>query len=130
MSEQAEPTGVVAIISNSKKTGKTAEFERDFGVNLEAAVALFGADAVHAGFVNDADTTCKNIARQHMDKGKTVDEAIAAAMAWVPGVKRSRAAGPKKDTLAKYAERIKSGAISLDDLLAELKTKLEAQVEA
>tara|TARA_R100000808_G_C2149869_1_gene158416 strand:+ start:1454 stop:1795 length:342 start_codon:yes stop_codon:yes gene_type:complete len=76
------------------KNDNTATVDYDFGDDVNAAVELFGADVVFAGFVKSATITAQANMRRHLEAGAS-DEDIQAKMAdWKPGVVTRRTKDP------------------------------------
>jgi len=91
------------IKAKNTETGEVAEVEYDFGVDVDAAVDMFGGAVVHSGFVTAAKIAAQNRMRELMKQGKTPQEAEAALADWKPGVKQPRAGkDPVEAFLAKF----------------------------
>tara|TARA_R100000900_G_scaffold121927_1_gene96458 strand:- start:15 stop:377 length:363 start_codon:yes stop_codon:yes gene_type:complete len=114
----------ITITAKSPKTGREVEFVRDFGSSIEEAVELFGADVVLSTFVSQATIRAQGAARTVLNSDdKSADEAIKAGETYTPGVVR-KGGGSKKDPFKLLAEKMVSGQLSKDDIMAELEKRL------
>jgi len=112
------------ITVRSNKTDRDIEFTRDFGSSLEESAQLFGAEVVHSIFCAQATIRAQGAARSVLDSAdKSTDDAIAAGQAYTPGVVR-RAPSKKNDPFYALAEKITSGQISQEEVMAELQRRL------
>lgn len=119
-------TGIVTITVKSPKTNRSIEFQRDFGKDLEAATALFGAETVHGIFVAQAVIRAQNAARIVLDNGeKGGQDAVAAGVAYVPGAPRKGGGGGgrKIDLFARMADQLESGELTEDQILEKIRQK-------
>ena len=114
----------ITINVKSPKTDREVEFVRDFGSTIEESVELFGADVVHSIFLAQATIRAQGAARSVLDKDdKAPDDAITAGETYTPGVVR-RGTGGKKDPFNVLAEKLSSGALTQEDILAELQKRM------
>ena len=126
MTEETQlPAGVVSIEVKSPKTDRSISFERDFGDTLEKAAEMFGADVVHSIFVAQAVIRAQGAARTTLDNGdNSSEQAVESGQSYTPGVARRGGGKKKADPFDQLAEKVKSGEISQEDLLAELTKRL------
>jgi hypothetical protein len=106
------------ISVTSKKTGRTVEFERNFGETIEQAVELFGAEVVLSVFTAQCVIRAQGAARNVLDRmdeqgnpTASEDDAIAAGEAYKPGVVR-RSGAKKADPVETVLNAIASGDMS------------------
>ena len=131
MADQEEVEGAEVESSNDgiikatyRKTGAAVEFGKTFGATLQESVALYGEEVVHDYFTRQATIACQGRARAVLAAGGSRADAIAAGVAFVPGViTRTRVA---RDPYAELAQQLASGTISMADLEAKLKEQLAA----
>jgi hypothetical protein len=117
--------GVVEITAKSPKTDREVTFKRNFGATLEEAVQMFGAEVVHSVFAAQAVIRAQGAARTSLDKFDTsTDDAIKAGESYTPGVVRRGGGGSKKDPFVVLAERMKSGELTQEQLMAELAKRM------
>ena len=126
MTEETQlPAGVVSIEVKSPKTDRSVSFERDFGDTLEKAAEMFGADVVHSIFVAQAVIRAQGAARTTLDNGdNSSEQAVESGQSYTPGVARRGGGKKKADPFDQLAEKVKSGEISQEDLLAELQKRM------
>ena len=126
MTEETQlPAGVVSIEVKSPKTDRSVSFERDFGDTLEKAAEMFGADVVHSIFVAQAVIRAQGAARTTLDNGdNSSEQAAESGQSYTPGVARRGGGKKKADPFDQLAEKVKSGEISQEDLLAELQKRM------
>jgi hypothetical protein len=111
------------ITAKAPKANTEAAVDVNLGANLDESVALFGAEAVHAGFVGSSTIAVQNIIRRLLEGGKNQEEIQAALAGWKPGTK---IAGGTADPVK--ALKTKLATMSVDEakaLLAELKASLK-----
>jgi len=114
----------ITINAKSPKTGREVSFVRDFGSTIEESVELFGSEVVHSIFQAQATIRAQGAARSVLDKDdKSPDEAVKAGETYTPGVVR-KGGGSKKDPFKVLAEKMISGQISKDEIMAELEKRL------
>lgn len=105
-------------------TPPCAEVTYDFGDNLDAAVAKFGAEVVYNGFVADATIGVQAIIRRELKAGNTDQASIQAKVsAHVPGT-----AAPRTQVDALTVLKRQLGGMSREDamkLLGELKASVK-----
>lgn len=115
---------MATINVTSKKTARSASFEKDLGKDLDDAVAKFTKEVVFSMYEDAAIVKVQGVTRRVLDDAeKTVDAAIAAGQAYTPGVV-SRKASAKKDPVAALATKITSPDTS-DEEKAKLKKQLK-----
>ena len=127
MTEETQlPAGVVSIEVKSPKTDRSVSFERDFGDTLDKAAEMFGAEVVHSIFVAQAIIRAQGAARTTLDNGdNSAEQAIESGQSYTPGVARRGGGGKKKaDPFDLLADKVKSGELSQEDLLAELQKRM------
>ena len=126
MTEETQlPAGVVSIEVKSPKTDRSVSFERDFGDTLEKAAEMFGAEVVHSIFVAQAIIRAQGAARTTLDNGdNSAEQAIESGQSYTPGVARRGGGKKKADPFDLLADKVKSGEISQEDLLAELQKRM------
>ena len=127
MTEETQlPAGVVSIEVKSPKTDRSVSFERDFGDTLDKAAEMFGADVVHSIFVAQAIIRAQGAARTTLDNGdNSAAQAVESGQTYTPGVARRGGGGKKKaDPFDLLADKVKSGELSQEDLLAELQKRM------
>jgi hypothetical protein len=120
------PAGVVSIEVKSPKTDRSVSFERDFGDTLDKAAEMFGAEVVHSIFVAQAIIRAQGAARTTLDNGdNSSEQAVESGQTYTPGVARRGGGGKKKaDPFDLLADKVKSGELSQEDLLAELQKRM------
>ena len=110
----------------SPKTGREITFDHNFGSTLEEAVEKFGAEGVHSVFAAQATIRAQGAARSVLDKDdKSAEDALNAGTTYVPGVVR-RSGRAKSDPVDVLANKVKSGEVSMEDLMAELQKRLDS----
>jgi len=120
-----------SISVTSKKTNRDVTLERDFGKDLDAMVAAFGADVVHANAQAMFVIKCQAAVRGVLNApDKSPEDAIKAGQEYTPGVIRRGGGGKKKDPADQLAEKVLSGEMSMDDLQALIAKRVAAQKEA
>ena len=108
--EQLEPG--VELVSFSKPPKKGEEGERlegsvyyNFGVDLQAAVELFGADQVFSGFVSDCRVGLQGVLRKALEAGLDEDKLQEIADEYKPGTRATRfSKDPKKQWMDAWAK--------------------------
>ena len=114
----------ITITAKSPKTGREVEFVRDFGSTIDESVELFGSEVVHSIFIAQATIRAQGAARTVLDKDdKSADDAITAGETYTPGVVR-RGGNSKKDPFNVLAEKMNSGQLTQEDILAELQKRM------
>ncbi len=102
----------------SKKTDRSVSFEKEFGASIEEALSMFGAEVVFSTFLAQCTIRAQNAARVVLDKAAfSKDQAIAAGVAYTPGVIRK--ASPEKKKEAAYetiAAELRAGRMTLEQL--------------
>ena len=117
--------GVVEITAKSPKTDREVTFKRNFGATLEEAVQMFGAEVVHSVFAAQAVIRAQGAARTALDNVENSTEvALKAGESYTPGVVRRGGGGGKKDPFVVLAERMKSGELTQEQLMAELAKRM------
>lgn len=123
--EKTLAPGEHSIEVNSPKTDRSVAFVRNFGATIEESVEMFGAEVVHSVFTAQAIIRAQGAARTVLDKGENGGEqAVEAGLAYTPGVVRRSAGGGKKDPFNVLAEKMKSGTLTEEQLLEELKKRM------
>jgi hypothetical protein len=124
--QEAGTPGEFSINATSPKTGREVSFNRTLGATLAEAVELFGEPAVLSGFHNLAIIRIQGAARTVLNNSeKSLEEAIAAGEAYIPGVQRRGGGGrKKKDPIAELAAAVEAGEASIEDVIAQLQAKL------
>ena len=124
--QEAGTPGEFNITATSPKTGRECSFTRSLGATLAEATELFGEAAVLSGFHNLAVIRIQGAARTVLNNGeKSVEEAVAAGEGDVPGVQRRGGGGrKKKDPIAELAAAVEAGEASVEDIIAQLQSKL------
>lgn len=84
--EDIESTEISAQVRSLPDRGEVTAYY-DLPTNLDAAVELFGHDAVYSRFKASLIIDIQAFMRGMMNKGKTDDEIRAAVSNWKPGVK-------------------------------------------
>ncbi len=108
------------IIEVSAKTGDGHEgtLNYDFGVDLDDAVAKFGAEVVFTNFRKSAKIDLQSVMRRYMSAGRDINELLTK---WKPGVTLERTVDPKaaaKNAFAKMSDEEKK------QFIQELKASL------
>jgi hypothetical protein len=121
---------MMALIKvTSNKTNRTAEFEKDFGGNLEAAAEKFGAEVVYSIFEAQAVIRCQAAARTTLDNPEnSVEKAIASGEGYTPGIVR-RTGGGGASAMTKVLEAVSKGSLSKEQVLEFLQKLQSAQAE-
>ncbi len=104
---------------------RVLDFDVDYGDTLEISTERYGAKLIHDYFFNTARLRVQGIVRRMLQLGKTDAEALEAAKNWVPG-EISRGTGGKSE-ISKLADRVKSGKMSKEELIALLSAELEEE---
>lgn len=78
--------GNVVLNEEGQPTWKQATVEYDFGDNLDSAVELAGAEAVHSNYKANAKVGLQSIVRAKLKAGLSVDQIQALVDAWKPGM--------------------------------------------
>jgi len=104
---------------------RTLDFDVDYGDTLEISIERYGEKLVHDYFFNTARLRVQGIARRMLQMGRGDAEVLEAVDKWVPG-EISRGTGGKSE-IAKLAERVKSGKMSKEELIALLSAELEEE---
>ncbi len=130
--------GVITIKVSSKKTNRSVTFQRNVGTSLDELVALYGADPVRDMAISEFKVRCQGAARTMMDVVETIegedipkyttDQAIEAAVSYVPGQSRRRvdAGVSKEKAFNLMAKQLESGEMTLEQLMAEIQRRQSA----
>jgi len=94
----------------------------DFGGDVQAAIALFGAEVVYSGFVRSAVITAQSILRKAIEGGLDDAACVAKLDGWKPGVSLTRVV----DTTAAFLRKFE--AMSQEEQAAEI-AKLKARIK-
>ncbi|MCK5604599.1 hypothetical protein KAR91_22110 [Candidatus Pacearchaeota archaeon] len=117
MSEETAPVGGTIEV-NAKKDEKEATLNYDFGADLDAAVALFGAEVVFTNYRKSAKIDLQAVMRRYLTAGKDCAELVGI---WKPGVTLERIVDPKAAAKNAFA---KMDADEKKAFIAELKASL------
>ena len=117
----------------SKKTGRTVQFECDFGANLDEAVEKFGKDIVYSNYAASATIkaqasvrSCLNAVDEAGDVKHTEEEAIALGASFTPTKTTVRKG---KDAVQVILDKVRNGEISAEEATAEVALLLAAMAE-
>lgn len=110
--------GTCTIKATRPKEGREVTYSRSFGKDLEEAVSMFGAEVVHSIFQSQAIIRSQGAARTALKSGLKDDEAVAAGLAYTPGVQRKGGGRKAADPVAAIAAKVKSGEMTKEELLA------------
>ena len=111
------------ISVTSTKTGRTVYFEKSFGANLNEAKEKFGEKIVYEFFKASAVIKTQAAVRIVLNDPMISEEvAIKAGLEYDPSLIHKRRS--KKDPINQIANKIKSGELSQEGFIAELKKKL------
>jgi len=120
----------LTITCASPKTGRSVSFTKDFPSNLAEAQDVFGDELVFNIFKTQAVIKTQAAVRRVLDMSdeegnptKTDSEAIGAGINYTPSL--TKGGGSRKSPIDKLVERVNSGAISKEALLAEIKSRLK-----
>ena len=118
---------MATIAVKSVKTGRAVSFEKDLGDNLDAAIALYGAEAVHSLYIDQAVIRCQAGARNTLDKAEHSEaDAIAAGQAFTPGVRAPRGVVTGASAQSKVLADIASGKMGKSQVEAYLAKLMDA----
>jgi hypothetical protein len=78
--------GNVVLNEENQPSWVQAAVNYDFGDNLDSAVELCGAEAVHSNYVANAKVGLQSIIRAKLKAGLSVDNIQALVDAWKPGM--------------------------------------------
>ena len=78
--------GNVIMDEEGKPSWRSATIEYDFGDDLDAAVALCGAETVHSNYKANSRVALQGVMRAQLKAGKTPDQITSALAAWKPGM--------------------------------------------
>jgi len=91
-------------VSAPKVNVSGAEFEYDFGENLQDAAQKYGEDTVFKLYRQQAVVRAQAVARTHLTAGKSIDEVQQVLNGWKPDATMSRAKSPVEKLAAKFAK--------------------------
>ena len=112
---------VKAKIGKGDKAGENATVNYDFGDNLDASVALFGKEIVHAIFIEQSVVKLQAVMRSLLTKGKKQEEIAAEVANWKLGTTRARMMDPVKAFEALPQDKQKAYIDHLKALMASKK---------
>jgi hypothetical protein len=118
LEEKSMAANEIVATKGEKSVGTTF----DFGGDVNAAVALFGAEVVYSGFVRSAVITAQAILRKGIEAGLSEADCIAKISAWKPGVSQTRVV----DTTAAFLRKFE--ALTPEEQKAEIE-KLKARIK-
>ena len=113
---------------DGSQTPRELTFEKDVAENLKAAIEEHGEGLVYNYFFNTAVLRIQGVARTAMQKGQSdeaVTEKVAAYRLGV--VTRTPGGGSSMKSLL---NKVKSGAMSREDLIAMITKELDAAAES
>ena len=96
---ELEP-GIELVKSRSGKADAETEFEYNFGADLEAAVGLFGEEAVYDMYLAGARINVQGTARRSLEVGVAPDRVAATMAEYVLG--QSSKADPMTSALRSF----------------------------
>lgn len=121
----------VTIKASAPKLGRTVEFVRNFGGNLEELVSNMGAETVYNMALQQTVIRCQAAVRSaleaHVDAKDpdsalryTDDEAIAIGQEYMPGAQRRDTGVTRQKAADTVAAAIAKGTLTLEELEARI----------
>lgn len=102
---------------------KSAQFNFDFGDNVQQAIEKFGADVVFSNFKRSAVITAQAAMRRGLEAKKSEADIAAAMNNWKPGVALERTVDAVKSLIDSFATKTKE---EQEAILADLMAKMQA----
>ena len=120
---------MATIVAKSNKTdGRTVTFEKDAGESLAKAVEMYGEEAVFGLYEDQFVIRCQAAARSVLDKPEnTPEQAIEAGQAYVPGIRRARAAATPQNAMSRVLAAVAAGTLSREQVMEFLQSLNAAQ---
>jgi hypothetical protein len=79
---------LIDITAKLSESDRSVTVSYDFGEDLDAAVELFGGDAVHKGFIAQSVVAAQSVIRNGL-KAENTDKEIQTKMnSWKPGTRK------------------------------------------